>query len=243
VKRKVLIATLTVFTLAAAGSRCLVLAAAQAKKAEPLTGTWKCIGKIPDRPDGEFQLDLEQNGEEVKGSGSNAQGSAPLKGTVKDGKFKLSVEAGDVTYTFDGELSGDKIKGKFAVPVASIEGTFEGSREGATAAAPASKAPAKAAASLTGTWTVTLKIPERPEGEGQLDLEQTGEEVKGTGSNAQGSAPIKGTAKDGKFKFTVETGQANWEFEGKLDGDKISGEFSIPAAGVKGTFEGAKKKS
>lgn len=241
-KRKVLIATLTVFTFAAAG-----LVAAQAKDAKkaPLTGTWKCIGKVPDRPDGEFELDLEQNGEEVKGTGSNAQGSAPLKGTFKDGKFKLAVEAGDVTYTFDGELAGEKIKGKFAVPVASVEGTFEGTRAGApaAAAAPASKAPAKAATSMTGTWTVTLKIPERPDGEGQLDLEQTGEDLKGTGSNAQGSAPIKGTVKDGKFKFSVETGQANWDFEGKVEGDKISGEWGVPAAGIKGTFEGSRKKS
>ena len=240
-KRKVLIATLTVFTLATAS--LVASAAADTKKAEPLTGTWKCIGKVPDRPDGEFQLDLEQTGEEVKGSGSNAQGSAPLKGTVKDGKFKLTVEAGDVAYTFEGELTGDKIKGKFAVPVASVEGTFEGTREGATAAAPAAKAPAKASVSLSGTWALTLKIPERPEGEGQFDLEQTGDDVKGTGSNAQGSAPVKGTVKEGKFKLTVEAGQANWEFEGKLDGDKITGEFGIPAAGIKGTFEGTRKKS
>lgn len=220
---------------------CLAVSAAADTKTSPLTGNWKCVGKIPDRPDGEFQLDLEQTGEEVKGNGSNAQGSAPLKGTFKDGKFKLTVSAGDISYEFEGELAGDKIKGKFAVPAASVEGTFEGTREGAAAAAaPAAKA---SATTLTGSWTVTLKIPDRPDGEGQLDLDQTGEDVKGTGSNASGSAPIKGTVKEGKFKLTAETGQANWEFEGKLDGDKIEGEWAIPAAGIKGTFAGTRKKS
>ena len=218
---------------------CLAVTAAADTK-NPLSGNWKCVGKIPERPDGEFQLDLEQNGEEVKGNGSNAQGSAPLKGTFKDGKFKLTVAAGDISYEFEGELSGDKIKGKFAVPAASVQGTFEGTREGAAAAAPAAKA---ATATLTGSWAVTLKIPDRPDGEGQLDLDQTGEEVKGTGSNAGGSAPVKGTVKEGKFKLTIETGQANWELEGKLDGDKIEGEFAIPAAGAKGTFAGTRKKT
>lgn len=221
------------------GAGVAVAAAADAKN--PLTGNWKCVGKIPDRPDGEFQLDMEQNGEEVKGNGSNAQGSAPLKGTFKDGKFKVSIAAGDITYEFEGELAGDKIKGKFAVPVASVQGTFEGTREGAKeSAAPAAKAPT---ASLTGTWALTLKVPERPDSEGQMDLDQKGEEVKGTGSNASGSAPVKGTAKEGKFKLTVETGQNNWEFEGKIDGDKIEGEFTLPAAGIKGTFAGTRKKT
>jgi hypothetical protein len=213
-------------------------AAAAADTKSPLTGTWKCVGKVPERPDGEFQLDLEQTGEEVKGTGSNANGSAPLKGTFKDGKFKLTVSAGDVSYEFEGELEGNKIKGKFAVPVANVEGTFEGTRDGAEA-----EAKTTTAASLTGAWAVTLKIPDRPDGEGQLDLNQEGEEVKGTGSNASGSAPVKGTVKDGKFKLTVETGQSNWEFEGKLDGDKIEGEWAIPAAGIKGTFAGTRKKS
>lgn len=217
------------------------VAVSAADTKSPLTGNWKCVGKIPDRPDGEFQLDLEQTGEEVKGNGSNAQGSAPLKGTFKDGKFKVTVSAGDISYEFEGELDGDKIKGKFAVPVASVEGTFEGTREGAKeSAAPAAKA---STSSLTGSWAMTLKVPERPDAEGQLDLDQKGEEVKGTGSNASGSAPVKGTAKEGKFKLTVETGQANWEFEGKIDGDKIEGEFTLPAAGVKGTFSGTRKKT
>lgn len=218
------------------GSSWAVAAAADAKN--PLTGSWKCVGKIPERPDGEFQLDMEQEGEEVKGNGSNAQGSAPLKGTFKEGKFKLSVTAGDITYEFEGELSGDKIKGKFSVPVANVEGTFEGTRAGAEA--PAAKA---SVATLTGSWAMTLKIPERPDGEGQLDLDQTGEEVKGTGSNASGSAPVKGSVKDGKFKLTIETGQANWELEGKIDGDKIEGDFTLPAAGIKGSFSGTRKKT
>ena len=105
---------------------------AQEKKEEPkgpLTGAWQCVSKIPDRPDGDFQLDLEQKGEEVTGTGSNTQGSAPLKGTFKEGKFKLSIDAGNVTYEIEGSLDQDKISGTLEVPQAAVKGTFEGTRK------------------------------------------------------------------------------------------------------------------
>ena len=115
------------------------LAAAQEKQQEkqekkeaspgPLTGIWKCVGKIPERPDGEFQLDLDQRGEEVKGTGSNANGSAPLKGTFNDGKFKFVAQGGETSYAFEGTLDGDKISGTFEVAAAGIKGSFEGTRK------------------------------------------------------------------------------------------------------------------
>ena len=97
-------------------------------------------------------------------------------------------------------------------------------------------------ASLTGVWKCVLKSAERPGAEGILDLKQNGEEVTGVGSNAGGSAPLKGTVKDGKFKLKIETGQTNWDIEGTLDGDKITATWAIPAAGRNGTLEGVRKK-
>ncbi len=97
------------------------------------------------------------------------------------------------------------------------------------------------AASITGIWKCLLKSQDRPDQEGQLDLKQNGEEVTGTGSNAGGSAPIKGTFKDGKFKLQVITENVNWDLQGTIEGDKLSGTWAI-GNGLKGTLEGARKK-
>ena len=97
-------------------------------------------------------------------------------------------------------------------------------------------------ATLAGVWKCVLKSPERPDAEGTLELKQNGEEITGTGSNAGGSAPVKGTFKDGKFKLAIETAQATWEIEGTLEGDKITATWAISAAGRKGTLEGVRKK-
>lgn len=97
-------------------------------------------------------------------------------------------------------------------------------------------------ATIAGVWKCVLKSDDRPDAEGTLELKQNGEEITGTGSNAGGSAPVKGTFKDGKFKLVIETGQRNWDLEGTLEGDKLTGTWAITAAGLKGTIEGVRKK-
>jgi hypothetical protein len=206
----------------------------------PLTGLWKCKlkvdgGQVPDQ-DGE--MDLQQTGKDVKGTGSNSGGSAPMKGTFEDGKYKLVVEAGDSNWSLDGKLDGGKLIGTWAIPSAGIKGTSECSKpESKSAAAPAAAA---SGAALNGLWKCVGKIPNQPDGDFQLDLDVKGDKVSGTGSNAAGSAPIAGTYKDGKFTFKIDAGDLQIEFEGKLDGAKITGTFKIPAQGITATFEGSK---
>jgi hypothetical protein len=195
----------------------------------PMTGLWKCTLK-PDGggPDQTGEMDLKQDGKDVKGTGSNAGGSAPMKGTFDDPNFKLIVD-GEVQWNIDGKLSGGKMTGTFAIPAAQIKGTLECGQAASMAAAP-----------LAGLWKCQSKVGDQPPSDFQLDLTVKGEDVTGTGSSAAGSAPLKGKVKDGKFQFKIDAGDTVFELEGKLEDGKISGTLAIPAANIKATFEGKK---
>ncbi len=135
---KRIVAILSVLFLWAA---CLTVVAQEAKEkqdkqdkqekeepAGPLTGTWKCVGHAQERPDSEFQLDVEQHGEKVTGTGTNAQGSAPLAGTFKDGKFQVTVTGGEGNYDLEGTLDGNKISGTWSFSGNGSKGTFDGKK-------------------------------------------------------------------------------------------------------------------
>ena len=104
-------------------------AATATATASSLTGLWKCTGKAPDGGEGQpFELNLKQDGETITGTGSNAQGTGQLKGTFKDGKFMLDIDAGDVKYQLEGKMENGKISGTWAVPAMNAKGTFEGNK-------------------------------------------------------------------------------------------------------------------
>ena len=202
----------------------------------PLTGMWSCKMKVDGGaiPDTDGQMDLQQTGKDIKGTGTSAAGSAPMKGTLEESKVKLTVVT-DAPWEFEGKLDGNKFGGTWGVPAAGVKGTYE-------CAKPVKKdADSSAAASLTGLWKCVSKTPDGSGGGPfELDLTQKGDVVTGTGANAQGSLPGKGTFVGGKLLFKVEGGDNVFEFEGKLDGDKLSGTLNIPAMSVKLTFEGSK---
>ncbi|GEM_PF-2086423 len=206
----------------------------------PMTGLWKCKLKIDGggMPDQDGEMDLTQTGKDVKGTGSNSGGSAPMKGTFEDGKYKLVVEAGDANWTLEGKLDGGSLIGTWAIPSAGVKGTSSCSKGGGKAAA--ATASTSSGATLGGLWKCVGKIPNQPDGEFQLDLTVKEDKVTGTGSNAAGSAPLAGTVKDGKFNLKLDAGDLQIEFEGKLDGNKITGTFKIAAQGINATFEGTK---
>ena len=123
------LATITVLFMLAA---CPAFVAQEKQEKEepkgPLTGAWKCVSHAPEQPDRDFQLDLEQRGEKVTGTGSISQGSAPLKGAFENGKFKLVVEGGEGKYELEGQLEEDKISGNWSFSGTGAKGTFEGKR-------------------------------------------------------------------------------------------------------------------
>jgi hypothetical protein len=203
-----------------------------AQEKGPLTGLWKCTLKFDGgaAPDQAGEMDLRQNGKDVKGTGSNAGGSAPITGTFEDGKYTLKVEAEQAPWAMAGKLEDGKLAGTWAIAAASVKGTMECSKP----------VPASTASALTGLWKCVSKFEGAPDSPFQLDLIQKGEELTGTGSNANGTAPLKGTIKDGKFTFQVDAGDTKFDFAGSIENGKISGTLAIPAANVKGTFEGKK---
>jgi hypothetical protein len=190
-------------------------------------------------PDMDAEMDLQQTGKDLKGTGSSAQGSAPMRGTFEDGKYKLIAEAGDANWNLDGKLDGGKLIGTWAIAAAGIKGTSECGKPDSKSDADKSASSDKTSG-LTGLWKCTAKAPDQPVSEFQLDLAVKDDKVTGTGSNAAGSAPLAGTFKDGKFALKLDAGDLQIEFEGKLDGGKISGTLkmqgnTVPFDGTKGS--------
>lgn len=192
-----------------------------------MAGLWKCTLKVDGgaAPDQQGELDLKQDGKDLRGTGTSAGGSAPIKGTFDDPSYKIIVQAGDSEWNLDGKLAKGRLVGTWAIPAMQVKGTMEcGQGMGDSP--------------LTGLWNCVTK-GDQP-GEFKLDLVVKGEEVSGTGSNAQGTAPLKGTFKEGKFAFKIDAGDTQFELEGKLEEGKISGTLNIPAAQIKVPFEGKK---
>jgi hypothetical protein len=213
----------------------LTASSAFAQSKAPLTGLWKCTLKVEGSPDQSGEMDLKQDGKDVKGTGSNSGGSAPMHGTFVDPDFKLIVD-GDAPWNIDGKLTGGKMIGTFAIAAMQLKGAIECSQPGAAASA----APASASAALTGVWKCQSKMGDQPPSDFQLDLTLKGETVTGTGSSAAGTAPLTGTFKDGNFKAKIDAGDTVFELEGKLVDGKLSGTLNIPAMSIKATFEGKK---
>jgi hypothetical protein len=201
---------------------------AQASKG-PMTGLWKCTLKIEGgAPDQQGEMDLKQDGKDIKGTGSNSGGSAPIKGTFDDPNFKIVVQGGDSEWNIDGKLTGGKLVGTFAIAAMQVKGGIECSQA------------ESAAAPLAGTWKCQSKVGDQPPNDFQLELIVKGEDVTGNGSSAAGTAPLKGTVKDNKFKLKIDAGDTIFELEGKLEDGKISGTLKIPTMNVNATFEGKK---
>ncbi len=192
----------------------------------PLSGAWKGAQHLPQMPDRDFRLELEQRGERINGKASTSEGNAPIKGTFKDGVLKAAVESDQGNYEVEGKLDGDKLSGNWVMASTGTKGTWEATREGLP------KGP------LSGGWKCVSRGPDVPENEFQLDLDQRGDKITGMGSNAQGSTPLKGSFDNGSFKIVVPTGAGNYELEGKLEGDKLSGNWTFTGSGAKGTWEG-----
>jgi hypothetical protein len=104
----------------------LVLALALTASAADITGKWTGSGELT-RADGTTRdtsvyLDLRQEGQEVTGSaGPDPDQVLPIsKGKLDGGKLTFEVvarsDSGDVTYTFEFAISGDKMEGTVKSP-------------------------------------------------------------------------------------------------------------------------------
>ncbi len=81
---------------------------------------------------------------------------------------------------------------------------------------------------VTGTWELTVEIPDGP---GPMTLtatyKQEGETLTGTHVSEMGEAPLKGTVKGAEIEYTLTVegpgGQMTITHKGKIEGDTITG--------------------
>ncbi len=202
----------------------LILAVAPAlTAADNVTGTWNCVAKSPGRPDMEFQLDLKQDGKQVSGTGSRADGSASIQqGSFENGKLKLQIDADNGTYEFEATLTGNKLSGSLTHPSRG-KATWEGTREAAAGASKASASP------IEGVWKMEHY---------NLEFKQEGGKLIGSVIMSDGQVvPLtKITFADSVLRFTATSPDGSYEAEAKLDGDKLVGTYSTPS-GAKRTWE------
>jgi hypothetical protein len=91
------------------------------------TGTWKSTINTPNGDTIEITYKLKQDGEKLTGTAKRdgEEGRKIEQGKVKDGKvsfqYKVERDGNEFTVKYEGELSGDTMKGKINVADISID--------------------------------------------------------------------------------------------------------------------------
>jgi len=99
-------------------------------------------------------------------------------------------------------------------------------------------------ANVAGKWNVTLEL-ESVTGHPIILLKQDGEKLTGTYEGRYGQSELKGSIKEKEIEFTVsivaEGMQSQGVFDGKVNGDTMSGNVSYEGAGD-GTWSATRAK-
>ena len=205
-------------------------------------GTWNATVTTQQGQIIPVQLKLRKDAEKIVGTISSDMGEAPVQAEVK-GKaltvsFTFQGQNGPMAIEMAGTVDGDAVKGTMAVG-GQAGGEWTGTRDKAPAAAPA--APAASIPSLTGTWNVTVELPNMTASP-TLVLKQDGEKLTGDYVSTQyGKFPLTGTIKGTDvslaFAMTVDGNALNVTYTGTAGkdgtlkgsvnyGDMMSGTFS-----------------
>jgi hypothetical protein len=238
-----------------------------AAPAADVTGTWNVTfntqqGAIP------AQLILKKDGDKLVGTVSSQMGSSPVEAEVKAKAlsvwFNFQGQSGPMAIEMNGDVDGDSVKGTTMI-AGTAGGDWTATREKAAStpsspsspsspSTPPSTAPSTAPStpsspsspSLTGTWNVTVVLPEMTANP-TLALKQDGEKLTGEYVSAQyGKFPVSGTVKgsDVTFGFTmnIESNAINVTYTGTVDKDgAIKGSVNYGDM-MSGTFSAAKNK-
>jgi hypothetical protein len=214
-----------------------------------LIGTWDVTftaqqGPIPG------QMVFKKEGAKIIGTVASQVGTVPLEAEVKDKAitvwFTVTMQNGPVAIQLDGTGDGDTLKGSIGAG-GQTAGTWVATRakdaKGAspsTASTPSTTA-TTSTPSLTGTWNVTIELPNMT-ATPTMVLKQDGEKVTGEYVSAQyGKFPMTGTLKGAdvllSFQMNLEGTSLNVTYSGKVEkdgtmkgsvtyGDMMSGTFS-----------------
>ena len=95
------------------------------------------------------------------------------------------------------------------------------------------------AADMTGKWTFNVVL-DAGSGSPTFEFKQAGEKLTGTYHGQLGDAPLEGTVKGDDVEFTINGGELQAKYTGKLSGGtKIKGTVDYGQLG-KGSFDGSK---
>jgi hypothetical protein len=224
--------------------------------AADIAGSWDVTfnaqqGPIPGK------LTFKKDGAKIIGTVTSQVGESPLEAEVK-GKavtvwFSVTMQQGPIAIQLDGTVDGDAMKGSIGAG-GQTAGTWEATRaKDAKDAKPAdstttttSTASTTATPSLTGTWSVTIELPNMT-ATPTMALKQEGEKVTGEYVSAQyGKFPMTGTIKGTdvvmSFQMNLEGTSLNVTYSGKLEKDgTMKGSVNYGDM-MSGTFIAAKNK-
>jgi hypothetical protein len=208
-------------------------------------GTWNATVTTQQGQAIPVQLKLRKDAEKIVGTISSDMGEAPVQAEVK-GKaltvsFTFQGQNGPMAIEMAGAVDGDAVKGTMAIG-GQAGGEWSGTREKAAPASSTSSAASTASIpSLTGTWNVTVELPNMTASP-TLVLKQDGEKLTGDYVSTQyGKFPITGTVKGAdvslSFGMNVDGNALNVTYAGTADkdgtlkgsanyGDMMSGTFS-----------------
>jgi hypothetical protein len=217
-------------------------------------GTWNATfvtttsGEIP------AQMKLTRTGDKLTGTISSALGESPLqaeqKGTAVTIWFSMQGQSGAIPIELNATQEGDTLKGS-TISGGNANGTWTATREkpaaASTPAAPAATSTSTAApASLTGTWNVSLELP-NISATPTMVLKQDGEKLTGDYVSQQyGKFPLTGTVKGSDvtiaYAMNVEGNALNVNWAGKIDKDgNIAGTVNFGDM-MNGTFSATRQK-
>ena len=252
---KHLLTAALVLSLAGSVSAQAPAPAAASPSAADVIGTWNATfvtttsGEIP------AQIKLTRTGDKLTGTISSPLGESALqaeqKGSAVTIWFSMQGQSGAIPIELNATQEGDSLKGT-TIASGSANGTWTATREKpaseSTAAAPAAAPAASSAApaSLTGTWSVSLELP-NISATPTMVLKQDGEKLTGEYVSQQyGKFPLTGTVKGSDvtifYAMNVEGNALNVNYAGKIDKDgKIAGTVNFGDM-MNGTFAATRQK-
>lgn len=222
--------------------------------AADVLGTWDATITTQQGQAIPSQLTLKKDGEKIVGTISSEMGGAPVEAEVK-GKalsvwFTFQGQSGPMAIELDGTVDGDAVKGTMAIGgQAGGEWTATRAKDPKakeTPKEPAKDQPAAAKTDLTGTWNVTVELPNMTANP-TVVLKQDGEKLAGDYVSAQyGKFQVTGTIKSADvsfwFEMNVEGTAMNVTYTGTVDKDgTLKGSVNYGDM-MSGTFVASKKK-
>ena len=230
-------------------------APAAAPASTDVVGTWNATfntqnGQIP------AQIKIKKNSDKLTGTISSQMGEFELQAEQKSQTvsiwFTMQGQNGAIPVELSATQDGDTMKGS-AMASGSAAGDWTATRDKSAApatssdSAPASTPTAAApAVSLTGTWSVSLELP-NISATPTMVLKQDGEKLTGEYISQQyGKFPLTGTVKGSdvtiSYAMTVEGTGLNVTYAGTIDKDgKIAGSVNFGDM-MNGTFSATKNK-